>query len=216
MKALIFDMDDTLANSSPLYKKAFHECFMKYGVDIDDIPVEIEKTFFGRTQKEIAGMLIEYFKLDMKSEKIMDERESIVINLLKNVEPMPGLEMLVEFLKTYDGKKAVATSSNVGYAEIILKKFGMIDLFDLIVTAEDFVSSKPDPEIFLLAAKKMGVGVGDCIVVEDSRNGILAAKNANMKVVGIRNSKFETHQNLSLADFILNNLAELEEVVKKL
>lgn len=146
----------------------------------------------------------------------MKERESLIINLLEEVEPMPELNSVIDFLKYYEGKKAIATSSHRKYVNIILEKFGILDLFDVIVTEEDIVNLKSHPEIFLHTSKRLGTNKNECIVIEDSANGMLAAKTASMKVIAIKNNKFDTFQDLNSADIVLNNLGELKNTIKRL
>jgi HAD superfamily hydrolase (TIGR01549 family) len=211
LKALIFDLDDTLVNSSPLHKKAFGIALKKYNVDINSISKDEEKNLMGRTLSDVAQRLIKHFSVDISVQTLIVEREKAIIRLLANVKTMPGFPALKKFLIKTKLKKAVATSTYKRYADIVLKKINFQNIFQIIVTADQITRSKPDPQIFLLAAKKLRIKPKDCVVIEDADNGILAAKAAGMKVIAVKNSKFDTHQNLKKADFIVNNLSEIEK-----
>lgn len=215
MKTLIFDMDDTLANTTPIHKKSFKECFLNYNCDIDTIPLQIQKNFFGKTMEVITQEILDYFKLDLDVETFLKKREKLVLPKLKEVKGMPGFEELIKFLREYKGKKAIATSSRQVEADTVIDALQIRDLFDVIVTSKDITKSKPDPDIFLKAANNLGSDPTDCIVFEDSDNGITAAKAAGMLAVGIPNSMFNTHQSLNQADIILKDLSEIQELVEK-
>jgi len=106
-------------------------------------------------------------------------------------------------------KLAVASSSHKRMIEYVLKKLKIIDLFDSIVGAEDIDRSKPDPEIFLISAKRLNVKPEECIVVEDSKLGVEAAKKAGMKCLGYINPS-SGKQDLSKADFVAEDFCKLD------
>lgn len=213
IKALIFDLDDTLVNSSPLHKKAFDTVLKTYGVKLNSLPKKVEKYLLGITLLEVAKTLVKHYRLPLTPQELLHRREKIINKLLLKVKPMPGFNDLKKFLKTTALKIALASSTNIRFARLILKKLDILDCFDVIVTSENIKKSKPDPEIFLLAAKKLRLAPKYCLVVEDSENGIKAAKRAKMKVVAVKNTKFKTGQNLDEADKIINDLSGLEKTI---
>jgi len=214
IKALIFDMDDTLVNSAVLQKKSFIQAFKKFGADVSTLPPEVEKTLFGRKAYEIAEITIHYFSLKVTPEEILEERQKILRKILPKVEPIPGLSNLLNFLKKSDYKVALATSSKKRNMDIILNKFKMKDIFKVIVNGDEIKNGKPNPEIFAIAAKKLNTSPKECIVIEDATNGILAAKELKMKTIGIVNTQFKSNQDLSMADIIITDLSEVEDSVK--
>jgi HAD superfamily hydrolase (TIGR01509 family) len=216
IKALIFDMDDTLVNTSPLHKESLDIILKRYNVDLNQIPSNIMKKFFGKKDSEIIKEIIKYFSLDLSVKNIIEEREEIIKKMLKNVEPMPGLNKLLKFLRSSDYKIALATLSPKRHVDIILEKIQMKDIFVAIVTGEEITKGKPDSEMFLIVLKKLRLKPEECIAIEDSTNGIIAAKRASMKVIGVVNSKFESNQDLSMSDMVVGDLGEVEEAVKRL
>jgi len=216
IKALIFDLDDTLVSSSPLHKKAFGVALKKYKVDVYKITKTQEKNLMGRTLADVARLLIEYLDVNVSVETLLAEREKAILKILPTVKAMPGFSVLKKFLQKTELKKAVATSTYKRYADFILKKFKLQDIFQVIITADQITKSKPDPQIFLLAAKKLKIKPKDCLVIEDADNGIKAAKAAGMKVIAVRNSLFSTGQSLKGADQIANDLSEVEKKIKLL
>jgi beta-phosphoglucomutase len=125
-------------------------------------------------------------------------------------EILPGIKTLLDYLK--ENKIPFSLGSASKNARLILKILDIYDLFDAIVDGNDVSSAKPDPEVFLIAAKKLNKDPHDCIVIEDAQAGIEAANNANMISIGIGDKKI-----LKEAGFVLNNTGELTiDFVKKL
>jgi HAD superfamily hydrolase (TIGR01509 family) len=216
IKALIFDMDDTLVNSAVLQKKSFIQAFKKHGADVSTIPPKVEKTLFGRKAYEIAEITINYFLLKVTPEEILAERQNILEKILPKVEPMPGLHELLNFLRRSNYKVALATSSLKRNMNVILNKFNMKSIFNVIVSGDEVKHGKPNPEIYAIALKKLNLSPKECVVIEDATNGIIAAKKLGMKTIGIVNTQFKSNQDLSMADAVIKNLAEVEATVKKL
>ena len=136
--------------------------------------------------------------------------------MLENVEPMPGLSELLKFLRSSNYKIALATLSPKRHADIILEKTQMKDIFAAVVTGEEITNGKPDPEMLLTALKKLGSKPNECIAIDDSTNGIIAAKQAGMKAIGVVNSRFKSSQDLSMSDIVVRNLGDIEKAVEKL
>ena len=99
---------------------------------------------------------------------------------------------------------------------VILKKFKMEDLFNVIVNGDEVKHGKPNPEIFSIAVKKLNLPPEQCVVIEDATNGIIAAKKLGTKTIGIVNTKFKSNQDLSMADVVIDTLADIEKTVKNL
>jgi HAD superfamily hydrolase (TIGR01509 family) len=215
-KGLIFDMDDTLIDSSPAHLKAFEIVFKDYNIDIKDIPENIRNKFYGKTIKEIIDTIIGYSGKNIDPREVFDKREKIILKLLEDVKPLPGFDDLMRYLRSTDNISALATSSHQKYVDLIFDKFNIKNVFDVIVTADDIKSSKPDPEMFLLASKRLHIDPKNCIVFEDSDHGLKAAKLAGMKAVAVKNNIFDTHQTLKDADDIINNLSSVPELIKNL
>jgi len=214
IKGLIFDMDDTLVNSTPLQKKSLKKILKKYNIDFDSMPHEVEKSFFGRRIEEVVKIIIDYYSLNITVKQLLKERDFYYLRLLKNVRPMPGLIKLLKFLKNSNYNIALATNSKKEYKDIVFKRFNLNLIFDKVVTCEEVKKSKPNPEIYKLALKKLKLKTNECIVFEDSTNGILAAKNAGIKTVAIKNKLFHINPDLSKADLVINSLAEIPKILK--
>jgi HAD superfamily hydrolase (TIGR01509 family) len=216
IKAIIFDMDDTLVDSIRIHKKSFGEALKKYSADIEKIPKEIEQHLPGKKGIEVAKIFQQYFSINETPEKIHDERNKILFGLLKNIKPMPGYEKLLQYLKKTDLKIALASSGTKKHINETLKNLEIKKFLKVITSGEEVSKGKPEPDIFLLTAKKLKIKTSECIVVEDAISGVKAGKTAGMKVIGIPHKNPSVKQNLSEADIIINNLGEIEKTIKKL
>jgi HAD superfamily hydrolase (TIGR01509 family) len=137
------------------------------------------------------------------------EKEEIMFRLLKeNTRPTKGIIELLHELKRRNIRLAVASSSDRRLIDYILERLNVKTLFDSIMGAEDVACSKPNPEIFLKSAERLGVKPSECLVVEDAALGVEAAKRAGMKCVGYRNPN-SGNQDLSRADIAIDDFSKL-------
>jgi beta-phosphoglucomutase family hydrolase len=206
-KAVIFDMDGVIAETEHAHIVAEKQTMLKYGIEISEDELH---EYTGTTAKVMFTSLIEKYKLNTTFDRIFKEKEEILFKLLEeDVHPTKGVIDLLHKLKKMKIKLAVASSSHKRMIEYVLKKLKIIDLFDSIVGAEDIDRSKPDPEIFLVSAKRLNVKPKECIVVEDSKLGVEAAKKAGMKCLGYVNPS-SGKQDLSKADFVADDFCKLD------
>ncbi len=142
--------------------------------------------------------------------ELIEERRKIFYSLLnkEEIKLMPGLINLLNILKKNNKKIAIASSSEKEYIEYILNKFNIKEFFEVIISGYEIEKGKPEPDIFLKASEKLKVSPNECLVIEDSRNGVLAAKRAGMKCIAIPNS-ITKNQDFSLANKVLNSLNEI-------
>lgn len=207
IKALILDMDGVIVDSEPLHQKAEIQIMAKYGVKIKR--KDLEK-YTGTTSKHMFTELIKKYNLKTTPEKIISEKRKIYLPLLKNkAQAIPGIITLIKKAHKKGLKLAVASSSIHKYINIVLEKFKLKQFFNIIVGAEDIKNSKPNPEIFLLAAKKLHTKPKECIVIEDAKLGVKAAKAAGMCVIGYQSSH-SGNQDLDKADEIVREIKEIK------
>ncbi len=182
IEGLIFDMDGTLVNSTPVHYKAWSEAVKPFGVEFD---YAFFITLTGRPVIELSKDLIKRFGLDIAPIELVKNKEQLVENNLHNVEL---IQPVYEVIKQYKGQlpMAVGTGASRERAQFLLSTVGIIDEFDIIVTSDDVDNYKPHPETFLKAAKSMGVEPANCLVLEDGQLGIEAAKEAGMHVIDVK------------------------------
>ena len=206
IRAVIFDMDGVIVESEHIHIKAEQQTMLKHGVRIS---AEELHTYTGTTAEFMFTELIKKYKLNTTFERVFDEKEEFMFKLLeKETRPTKGVIELLKKLKRKGIKLGIASSSHRKLIEYILRRLDIVRLFDFVVSAEDIAHSKPDPEIFLRSARGLSVEPVECLVVEDAKLGVEAAKNAGMRVVGYRNPN-SGDQDLSRADMIIDDFSKL-------
>ena len=209
-KAFIFDMDGVLIDSENLYKIIEKELFDEVGAQIDH---EEHVAYQGCSNPVMWGMIKQKHELTHSLEDLVSITEEKVIsyfNSLPEIEPMPGVIDLLHRLKSKGVKMALASSSTIEVIGIILAKTGLAHYFDAIADSTEAGAGKPDPAIFLLAQKKLGIPKENCVIIEDSTNGIKAAVAAGISCIAF-NGPGSEHQDQSAADWRVSGFSEIME-----
>jgi len=206
-EAVIFDMDGVIVNSEPFYREVESTLFKKLGLDISE---EEHNTYQGVANKRIWEIIVRKHGIKKSVDELLEMTTALEVPYFKNlpaIQAMPDVEVLIQYFQNNNLPIALATSSTPDIIEIVLKKTGLQKYFNIIVDSTMAASSKPDPDIFLLAAKMLGIQPKKCIVIEDSTNGIKAAKTAGMFCIAFAGPGSE-NQNQTEADFVINNFRE--------
>jgi beta-phosphoglucomutase family hydrolase len=182
IRGIIFDCDGTLADTMPLHYEAWLTILNRYGLAMD------EDRFYalgGWPTKKVAELLISESGRAIDGARLSHEKESLFEDLLHLVRPIAPV---LEVVREYQGRlpMAVATGAVLEICEQILAQIGIGGVFDTIVSSEDVERHKPAPDIFLEAARRLGVAPGDCRVYEDTNPGIEAARRAGMEYIDVR------------------------------
>lgn len=205
--ALISDMDGTLVDSEPLHAKAYQQVMSQwFGIRVR--LAEFHQ-FTGATDAMIVAHLVEKHKLGMPPSVLLMLKEARLKELMDVAKPLPGVVSTLARARKLRLKRAVASSATLGCIENVLKVLDLRQHFSVIASGEEVPLSKPAPDVFLLAATRLGVDPRDCIVLEDSHNGSRGADAAGMLCVGIR-CKSARREDLSAAHLVLNSLEELD------
>lgn len=211
IKAVIWDMDGVIVDSEHHHHEGEIATFKHFRVEV---PEEINKQYKGAPLHEHFKGLKEQFNVETPMEDLLAKQNEFIQNmysekvvLFKNVR-----EVLIELKKKY--RQALATSTERRLAEIVLKRFGLERVFDKITCGDEVVRGKPEPDIFLKSAQKLDLDPAECVVIEDSMNGIKAGKAAGMLVIA-----HKAHHNedidFSLADFIVEDLSEIPALLER-
>ncbi len=183
-RAVLWDMDGTLIDSAEAHFEAWHEILAPCGYDLT--PENFNK-FFGRRNDAILHGYLGDDLPDDRMEELSLEKENIYRRIVRRdgARFLPGVLDWLAHLKQQGWRQAVATSAPRLNVDVVLEGSPLGDIFSAVVSAEDVKISKPNPEVFLTAAQKLGVPPDRCIVVEDAPAGIEAARRAGMPSVGI-------------------------------
>ena len=205
-KAVIFDMDGVLVDSEKLWKQAEKEVFSSLGVNVTDEDSEVTKSM---TTTEVSEFWFNKFPWQSKSLETVEQMVvSRVMELITTEDcKINGVKEFIEKLKNNNYKIGLATNSPYKIIPTVLEKLEVTGLFDVISSAEFEENGKPDPAIYINTAAKLNVATKNCLVIEDSHSGMLAAKKAGMTVIAFTNGNPEA--NFDIADFIINQFDDL-------
>jgi beta-phosphoglucomutase len=205
--AAIFDMDGVLVDSYHAHFKSWQMVAADEGLTVSEASFAAQ---FGRTSREIIAA---YWGKDRYNEEeiaALDARkEAAFRRILKaDFRVMPGARELLESLHDAGFSLAVGSSGPPENVDMVVGELGARGLFRAIVTGDDVTRGKPDPQVFLIAAERLGAPPERCAVVEDAPAGIAAANAAGMASIGLA-STGRTRKSLSAADLVVDSLAEL-------
>ena len=216
IKTVIFDMDGVIVDTEPVHHFAYNQIFKQLNIDITP---EIYTSFTGNSTKNIFEKLKAHFKLKEDVQGLVETKRNLFNDAFDQKEDLFLLEGVEDLIKELDanGMQLVLASSSAKVTiNRIFNRFGLHKYFSHIVSGEDFPKSKPHPAIFEHAAFLSGTPIANCVVIEDSTNGILAAKAAGIYCIGYDslNSKM---QDYSKADKVISHFNELSfEKIKNL
>ncbi|OYP35746.1 HAD family hydrolase [Rhodopirellula sp. MGV] len=179
---LIFDCDGTLADSMPLHYVAWRVTLLRYGIEFT---TERFYAMGGMPSASIVRILADEQKVVVDPPNVADEKEVAFTELIVQVQPKVDV---CEIARAFHGKKPMAVASGSG-RDIVqrqLDALGIADLFETIVASEDTELHKPEPDVFLEAASRLGVDPKRCVVFEDSPLGFQAAESAGMDWIDVR------------------------------
>lgn len=199
-EAIIFDMDGVLVNSEKLWKRAEYEIFTSLGVKVTE---EYSKLTESMTTSEVTKFWFDKFPWENQELHVVEQMVvSKVIDLIETEEcSMNGVKPFIEYLRKQNLKIGLATNSPKRIITTVLNKLDISHLFDAVSSAECEDTGKPHPAIYITTAKKLDVEPKNCIVIEDSYSGMLAAKNAGMAVCAFTNGNKDIH--FEIADYKL-------------
>jgi HAD superfamily hydrolase (TIGR01509 family) len=206
-QAIIFDMNGVIIDDEPLHVQSDILTCEKFGLHV---PQEEWPKIKGWKSFEIFSYFANAYadhEIDINDMIAMKVDE--YLKLAKDqAQPVVGAVDFVKFSRRKFPKVALATSTLKVLQEFTFNRFGLKEYFDAIITAEDLERGKPDPDSYLKAAAKLGVSASECLVIEDSINGIMSGKRAGCKVLSIPTSFSTAELTAAGADFVFDSFAE--------
>ena len=214
IQTVIFDMDGVIVDTEPVHHYAYFKQFAELKIVVSE---EIYTSFTGNSTRNTFQKLKNLFPIEQEVEDLIQRKRTIFNDAFDTKEDLAlldGVEKLIKDLHANGMQLILASSASKVTIDRVFKRFGLYQYFTHVVSGEDFPNSKPHPAIFEHAASLSVASKENCIVIEDSTNGVIAAKAAGIFCVGY-NSEHSKMQDLSLADFVINHFGELsfEKVV---
>jgi beta-phosphoglucomutase family hydrolase len=202
-EAVLWDLDGVLVDTAPFHFQAWQELFQSLGRGFAD--ADFRRTFGLRNDAILRDILGELTPAEV--ERLAQRKEDLYRDKIKGrVTAMPGAVELLRRLQQRGRKMAVASSTTRENVRVVLSSLGLEGMFEAVVAEEDAPKGKPDPQGFLVAAERLGVEAGECVVIEDAPGGVEAAKRAGMRCIGVTTSR--PREALADADLVVDSLEE--------
>ncbi|HPW34359.1 MAG TPA: HAD family phosphatase [Candidatus Paceibacterota bacterium] len=188
ISAVIFDMDGVISDTQKFHAKIESDLLSRYGISVSS--EEITKKYAGVKTIEIFDELLKNQSIAYNLDDLMEEKWKQMTNLAdQSVDEIDGSVELIKRLYQAGLKMAVASASNLEYVSRVIKTLNLNEYFGFLASGDMVKKGKPNPDIFLLAASKIGIEPTKCLVIEDGISGMIAAKSGGMKCIGLIESK---------------------------
>jgi len=212
IKCVIFDMDGVIIDSELLHKKAYYETFISLGLDVSD---DLYKTLTGSSTVNAFQRLIAHFNLDEDPNELVLQKRKRYVNFFENdptLHLVKGVEDIIKYFYDKGIILILASSSAMVNIDRVFNRFDLNQYFTAKISGADLIESKPHPEIFEKAALLGNTPRKNCIVIEDSDNGVKAANDAGIFVFGYQNP-MAADQTLENADAVITQFNQLKEYI---
>lgn len=204
--AALWDMDGVIVDTEVYHFRAWARLCREQGVELTE--ADFKRTF-GLRNPEIIKALLDPSASQSTIERLANQKEDYFRQLIRDqIRAEPGAIELMNGLREADFVQAIASSAPRQNIDLMLNTLCIAEFFSVVASAEDVTTGKPDPEIFLLAAKRLAVPPDRCVVIEDSVAGVQAAKAGDMKCIALAS----THppERLAAADLVVDSLEDLD------
>lgn len=207
-KAVLFDMDGVIVDTEPLHHSAYHQMFNDVNIKVSD---DLYESFTGQSTYSICKQLVSHFNLPLSPFTLVDIKRDHFKYLFENDKSLALIDGVLDLIKDYHSNKmtlVLASSASMDNINRIFKRFDLDQYFKAKISGADLKASKPHPEIFIKAAELSEYKADNCFVIEDSTNGIKAAKSANLFCIAFKSPHSEG-QDYSKADISITNFNEI-------
>ena len=208
LKAVLFDMDGVIVDTEPLHHKAYQQMFSKVCIEVSSSMYE---GFTGQSTYDICKQLCSHFELKQNPQELVQLKRDFFTKLFFEDDDLQLINGVEQLIKNYfdNGLTLIlASSASMFTINNVMKRFNLDPYFSEKLSGADLKASKPHPEIFINAAKAARVLQNECFVIEDSTNGIKAAKGAGIFCVAYK-SEHSKNQDYTLADMVISDYNEI-------
>lgn len=210
IQAVIFDMDGVLIDSEPIWQESEIAVFSRIGLHLR--PSDCLKTTGLRTDEMVDFWYRRHPWSDPSKQEITREIiDTVIADIRRKGEPLPGFEQMLASVASLGCKTALASSSCYDIIRTVIEKLGLTGRFDVVYSAEEEPLGKPHPGVYLTTARKLGVDAAACVAIEDSINGVIAAKAARMTCIAIPVPEVRNDRRFGIADAIIHSLADIDQ-----
>ncbi len=201
-------MDGVIIDSEPIHLSMTKELLKQFNIEISNKELH---TFVGTSSRNMWEHFQEKFSISDSLDELLEQDKSKYFKYLRehDVKPIPGVVSLIEDIYKASYPMILASSASAENIDITLNKFGIAHYFKFRMSGASLKHSKPHPEIFLTSASITNTNPGNCLVIEDSANGVKAAKSAGMKCIGFKNHNSGL-QDLSQADVVIDSFEDID------
>jgi len=212
IKAVLFDMDGTVFDTERIYRECWFRAAEAVGFgEMEELLAKI----FGVSERDIGTYVYKTYGADFPYERMLALRAELIADTIarEGVPLKDGVPEIFDELKSRGIKSALVTSAPAFRIRDFLERAGLNDAFAHVVSGDRVLLSKPNPDIFLLAARELGLEPSECLVAEDSHNGVLAGYRAGMQVAMIPDLQKATDEILPYVTYLLTSLKELPQKI---
>ncbi|WP_298520449.1 HAD family phosphatase [uncultured Kordia sp.] len=209
LQGVLFDMDGVIVDTEPLHHKAYYQMFDQVGIEVSPA---LYQSFTGQSTINICKRLVDHFKLTKTPESLMYAKRDNFKYLFANDSSLQLIDGVLDIIKEYyenDLKLVLASSASMMTIDNVFDRFDLNQYFIAKFSGADLKQSKPHPEIFEKAAHATGYQRSNCMVIEDSTNGIKAANAAGIFCVGY-DSQHSKNQDYSIANMVISDFNEIQ------
>ncbi len=212
VSCVLFDMDGVIIDSEVLHKKAYYQTFNSLNLTVSD---ELYRSLTGSSTLNVFQKVVDHFSLDEDPSELVIQKRRCYVDLFENdptLKLVNGVEDIIKYLYEKGVTLVLASSSAMVNIDRVFNRFNLNQYFTAKISGADLMHSKPHPEIFEKAAELGNTAKENCIVIEDSDNGVKAANDAGIFVLGYRNPLVDD-QSLENADATISDFQELKSYV---
>ncbi len=205
IRAAIFDLDELIIDLETIHKAAERQICMDYGHSFDALSEDLRLNSSGLRENDILERIKQELKITVSLPEMIQRKQALFADMMNEelIQPMPGVLEAINSLQAQGYLLALTSSGSRPRVEMVIKRIGLLDAFDITICGEDVRHGKPDPEPYRLTAERLNISPLEGVVFEDAEVGVQSAKAAGLWCIGIPNPAAATVQNLTRADLVL-------------